>query len=141
MHKEYMPIIREVRCYEDVDKKIGGFEIDYWVKPVLDTRFQSARPWKTVGRRGTDDAPVERTLMVSSADYVSKVSATVGEGIEQMVVTTNMGMTMMCGLSMPTGTEQTAEGYIVSFDSHFRNTMVGLDVKYTTTAVGDEANA
>ena len=39
MHKEYMPIIREVRCYEDVDKKIGGFEIDYWVKPVLDTRF------------------------------------------------------------------------------------------------------
>ena len=79
--------------------------------------------------------------MVSSADYVSGVSATVGEGIEQLVVTTDMGMSVTCGLSMPTGTEQSVEGYIVSFDSHFRNTLVGLDVNFTSTAVGDEANA
>ena len=79
--------------------------------------------------------------MVSSVDYLSKVEATVGEGIEQLVVTTNMGMSVTCGQTMPTGTPQSAEGYIVSFDSHFRNTLVGLDVKYTTTAVGDEANA
>ena len=39
MHKEYMPIIREFRCYEDVAGKIAGFEIEYWVMPVLDTRF------------------------------------------------------------------------------------------------------
>ena len=80
-------------------------------------------------------------LMVSSADYISKVSATADVGIEQMVVTTNMGMSVTCGLSNPSGTEQTAEGYIVSFDSHWRNTLVGIDIKYTTTEVGDEANA
>ena len=109
--------------------------------PVQETSFLAAREWKTVGGIGSNDPVTPRTLMVSSADYVSKVSATVGEGIEQMVVTTNMGMSVTCGLSNPTGDEQTAEGYIVAFDSHFRNTMVGLDVYYTSTAVGDEANA
>ena len=37
MHTEYMPIIREFRCYEDVGGKIAGFEVEYWVKPVLKT--------------------------------------------------------------------------------------------------------
>ena len=141
MHQEYMPIIKEFRCFEDENGRISGYEVEYMIMPVLDTRFLSSREWKTVGRRGTNAEVTDRTLMVRSDDYISKVSATVGEGIEQMVVTTSMGMSLTCGLSNPVGTEQSAEGYIVSFDTHFRNTLVGLDVKYTTTAVGDEANS
>ena len=57
MHKEYMPVIREFRCFEDTDGQISGFEVDYWIKPVLDTRLQSARFWKTVGRRGANATP------------------------------------------------------------------------------------
>ena len=135
-----MPIIREFRCYEDADGKISGYKVDYLIMEVMDTEFLEARPWKTVGRRGTNAEVTDRTLIIDSDEYISKVTATVGEGIEQMVVTTNLGMSLTCGLSNPVGTEQSAEGYIVSFDTHFRNTLVGLDVKYTSTAVGDEAN-
>ena len=39
MHREYMPIIREFRCYEDAMGKISGYEIDYHHKPVLKTGF------------------------------------------------------------------------------------------------------
>ena len=46
----------------------------------------------------------------------------------------------MCGDSNPIGTEMIAEGYIVAFDSHFRQNLVGLGVKYTSKEVGDEAN-
>ena len=34
MHKEYMPVIREFRCFEDTDGQISRFEVDYWIKPV-----------------------------------------------------------------------------------------------------------
>ena len=39
MHTEYMPIIREFRCLEDAAGLIAGFEVEYFIKPVLDTRF------------------------------------------------------------------------------------------------------
>ena len=39
MHREYMPIINEFRCFEDAMGKISGYEIDYHQKPVLKTRF------------------------------------------------------------------------------------------------------
>lgn len=39
MHTEYMPIIREFRCFQDAAGMISGFEVEYHIKPVLDTRF------------------------------------------------------------------------------------------------------
>ena len=39
MHKEYMPIIREFRCFEDAAGKISGYEVDYFIMPVLESRF------------------------------------------------------------------------------------------------------
>ena len=54
MHKEYMPIIEEFICYEDAMGGITGFEVDYHIKPVLDTMFQATIPWKRVGRSGSN---------------------------------------------------------------------------------------
>ena len=140
MHREYMPIIREFRCYEDAKGKISGYEIDYHHKPVIKTRFLNEKFWKTVGRYGTSSQDTTKTLLATETNYISKVTATVGEIVEQLKLETINGDEVVCGSSSPVGTEMSIEGYFVSFDSHFRNNLVGLEAKFTTKEVGDEAN-
>ena len=140
MHKEYMPIIEEFICYEDAMGGITGFEVEYHIKPVLDTRFQPSKFWKRVGRSGSNAQTTFKTLNSSEANYISKVTATVGEAIEQLKLETINGDEVVCGKSSPVGTEMVAEGYIVAFDTHWRENLVGLDTKFTSKAVGDTAN-
>ena len=126
MYAEYMPIIEEFICYEDAMGGITGFEIDYHRKPVLETFFPPSRPWKRVGRNGTNAQASSKTLDSSETNYISKVTATVGEGIEQLKLETIMGDEVVCGKASPVGTEMVAEGYIVAFDTHFRETLFGI---------------
>ena len=140
MHKEYMPIIEEFICYEDAMGGITGFEVDYHIKPVLETMFQPSRAWKRVGRSGSNAQTTSKTLNSSETNYISKVTATVGETIEQLKLETINGDEVVCGKSNPVGTEMVAEGYIVAFDTHWRENLVGLDTKFTSTAVGDTTN-
>ena len=53
MHTEYMPIIRFFGCTEDANDKFSAFQVVYFIKDVLDTRFGPERLWKGVYREGT----------------------------------------------------------------------------------------
>ena len=119
---------------------ITGFEVEYHIKPVLDTRFQPSKFWKRVGRSGSGAQTTSKTLNSSETNYISKVTATVGEAIEQLKLETIEFDEVVCGKASPVGTEMMTEGYIVAFDTHFRETLVGLDAKFTSTSVGDTTN-
>ena len=73
MHKEYMPIITQFRCFEDAAGKISGFEIDYSIKPVSETMLGDPEPWKTVGRMGSSTTATTKMVDVSETDYIKEV--------------------------------------------------------------------
>ena len=50
-----MPIIDMFTCFESNASEITGFEIEYDIKSVLDTRFTPIRNRKTIGRGSEDD--------------------------------------------------------------------------------------
>ena len=90
MNREMTAIIKEFKCHEDNSGGITGFEIDYWIYGVLERRLNPALSlapdgafWKKVGKYGTGARDVTKTLPASKANYISKVTVTTGEGIEQ----------------------------------------------------------
>jgi hypothetical protein len=117
-----------------------GFEIDYWYKPALVGFSLPSNFWKTVGRRGTNAEAMERKLMISSSDSIQEINVTTGAGIEQLEIKTANNASVLCGQSSPTGTKETVNGYLIGLDSHFRNTLVGLDIKTVDKAFGDMVN-
>ena len=100
-----MPIIEKFTCYEDAAGKISGFEFEYHKKPVLENFNLPPTYWKTIGRKGSSPQANSVTLDSSETDYISKVTATVGEGIEQLKLETINGSEVVCGSSSPVGME------------------------------------